>query len=114
MNEFVLIPTRSGEAIPIPKEGILVGRGPQATLQIADETVSRLHAEIFLEDGQVVVKDLDSLNGTTVNGMKISRAVVAIGDRIGIFRHEFTLSEAAETGEDAGVLSSLSADTGLG
>jgi hypothetical protein len=44
--------------------------------------VSRKHARIWIEDGQVNLEDFGSTNGTFVNGEKISRAVVNRGDRI--------------------------------
>ena len=51
---------------------IKVGRGKDNDEILNDSTVSRNHLQIFFgDDGLVVVTDLDSANGTTVNGKKI-------------------------------------------
>ena len=55
---------------------IRVGRGKNNDLILNDSTVSRNHLEIFFgDDGLVVVTDLNSANGTTVNGKKITGSV---------------------------------------
>jgi len=52
---------------------IKVGRGFENDEILNDSTVSRNHLEIFFgDDGLVVVTDLNSANGTTVNGKKIN------------------------------------------
>lgn len=52
---------------------IRVGRGKNNEVVLNDSTVSRNHLEIFFgDDGLVVVTDLNSANGTTVNGKKIT------------------------------------------
>jgi len=52
---------------------IKVGRGKNNDVILNDSTVSRNHLEIFFgDDGLVVVTDLNSANGTTVNGKKIT------------------------------------------
>lgn len=48
-----------------------IGRGREAILTLPHPLVSRLHCEIFERDGKLVVKDLESLNGTFVNNQKI-------------------------------------------
>jgi hypothetical protein len=55
-------------------ERVVVGRGSEADLRINDPGVSRLHAELRLEDaGDLVVEDLGSTNGTLVDGQRIER-----------------------------------------
>ena len=53
-----------------------IGRGREATLTLPHPLVSRVHCELFERNGMLVVKDLESLNGTFVNNQKI------IGERI--------------------------------
>lgn len=48
-----------------------IGRAREATLTLPHPLVSRKHCEIFEENGQLYVKDLDSLNGTYVNNQRI-------------------------------------------
>ncbi len=46
---------------------VVIGRGTDSTLTIKHPLLSRRHCEVYEENGQVIVKDLDSLNGTFVN-----------------------------------------------
>ncbi len=60
----------------------LIGRSSEA-LPIADATVSRRHAELTPDDGRWYLRDLDSANGTFVNGRKITdRVELSPGDQI--------------------------------
>lgn len=72
----------SGEHVVIGAQGIVVGRGQEADVRLADASVSRRHAELALIDGRPTVVDLQSTNGTTVNGERVQRAVLSDGDRI--------------------------------
>ncbi len=51
------------------REGYVIGRSPQSSeLLIADDSVSRRHARVFLRAGRLSIEDLGSANGTTVGG----------------------------------------------
>ncbi len=63
---------------------VVLGRAPEADLVIADDKASRLHAEIRFWAGDYVAKDLQSRNGTLLNEMPISVAVLHPGDTIRI------------------------------
>jgi len=56
---------------------ILVGRAPSADLRLADPRISRLHARIEMRDDGVYVEDLDSRNGTMVDGEAVTGAAAA-------------------------------------
>jgi len=70
------------ERLRIAGERVLVGRDPGCELVIADPTVSRRHAYLWVEDGQLVVEDAGSSGGTYVNGVRIERQVVLPGDSL--------------------------------
>lgn len=78
---------------PIPSQGLTIGRHSDNDVVLADElTVSRYHAVITLEQGQYVVYDRDSANGTWVNGQRVFRHVLVPGDRIQIWQSHFVFS----------------------
>ncbi|TNF63241.1 MAG: FHA domain-containing protein, partial [Deltaproteobacteria bacterium] len=80
----VLAGKLAGDKYAIEDE-LTLGRGDQAHVKLDDTLVSRMHARIFQhQNGSYIVEDLDSRNGTQVNGMAVTRQVLAYGDRIQI------------------------------
>lgn len=76
---------------------LIVGRELSSTLPVLDPVVSRRHAELRLaDDGTVDVCDLDSRNGTWVNGVRVSHATLTVGDTIAFGTIAFTLEQAGE------------------
>ncbi|MGC4089817.1 MAG: response regulator [Polyangiaceae bacterium] len=77
-----------------------IGRSPDASVMLDDPEISRLHARISLDaNGAFVIEDLESKNGTTVNGVRVERRVLAFGDRIRVGPHivlEFNGFDAVE------------------
>ncbi len=72
-----------GRVVPLPTGRSRLGRASSAFLQLQDDGVSRYHAEITLDgDGVVTVRDLESTNGTFVNGSKVERTMLREGDRL--------------------------------
>ena len=59
-----------------------LGRSSECQLVLADDTVSRMHAMIARAGDRFVLTDLESTNGTMVNGRPIKQAQVRAGDRI--------------------------------
>jgi pSer/pThr/pTyr-binding forkhead associated (FHA) protein len=71
-----------------------IGRGAQADFIFDAPLVSRLHCRLTGDpSGQLVVEDLGSTNGTTVNGTPTARAVLRAGDQVGVGRLNFTVIE---------------------
>ena len=63
---------------------LTIGRLPDSTLQIDDPDVSRNHAEIRLAGSDHLIEDLESKNGTYVNGLRIQSQLLSDGDEIAI------------------------------
>ena len=59
-----------------------IGRSPDSSIQISAKGISKNHAEIHIQESEIVVKDNNSTNGTYVNGIKIQKQTVEIGDQI--------------------------------
>jgi hypothetical protein len=71
-----------GERIVLGPEPITIGRLPESSVVVSDPNASRRHAEIRRSGNDVVVVDLNSTNGTRVNGAPIRERVLADGDEI--------------------------------
>jgi len=70
--------------VPLRSEPIAIGRDPQNEVTLDDRRVSRRHAEIRLRLGRYTLYDLQSTNGTLVNGRRIAEVVLSDEDRITI------------------------------
>ena len=70
-----------------------VGRGAEASLRLADATVSRLHGILSLEEGVAFVEDASSTNGVFVNGQRVQRAALKDGDTVsfGTARYQYRI-----------------------
>src|SRR5215468_8428660 len=64
----------------------MLGRGTDCDLRLVDPGVSRHHAELRVEDDQVVLVDLGSTNGTFVNGEPVRRVALTDGTRVTLGR----------------------------
>lgn len=74
--------TSQERSFPLTQPVTVLGRGAEADVRVVDTGVSRLHAELHLEDSGVRLVDLQSTNGTLVNGSRVSNAMLSDGDRI--------------------------------
>ncbi len=93
--------SRRGAVETFRKPEVTVGRGPANDVAFNawhDLNVSTRHAEIRLEGDSWVLHDLQSLNGTFVNGERVTRAVLRDGDEIGLGQEGPRLSFQQVTG----------------
>ena len=73
-----------GGAVPIGDKALVIGRSKDCDVPLADGNVSRRHAELGRSEEGFVLRDLDSTNGTMVNGRRIRSATIGAGDEITI------------------------------
>ena len=88
-----LILTLEGKVIreyEIEGHGLSIGRRHGNDIQINDLTLSGRHAQIFNISDNVYIEDLDSTNGTLVNGCHIKKVALEHGDIIQIGHHQLT------------------------
>ncbi|MGD8318412.1 MAG: DUF4388 domain-containing protein [Myxococcales bacterium] len=72
-----------GGEFPLPESGeIVIGRSSELDMVLVEDMVSRRHAKISVDNGDIFLEDLGSTNGSFVNGEKITRTKLAEGDRI--------------------------------
>lgn len=69
--------------LPIP---VTIGREEGNLLRLNDERISRFHAKVQQEDGDVILTDLESTNGTRVNGAPVQIRRLRAGDQINVGR----------------------------
>ena len=79
----VQLPGLSPVSHVLKDDTITVGRMKGNTILIDDASVSLMHARISQKNGEVFLKDLNSTNGTTINGQPVSEAKLRHRDRIG-------------------------------
>lgn len=70
--------------VPLTADPITVGRDPKNDIVLDDRRISRRHAEVRLRLGRYTLYDLQSTNGTFVNGRRIAEVVLSDDDRITI------------------------------
>lgn len=82
----LIIFSRDGiRAVPLSEGAhVVIGRSEPADVTIRDESLSRQHLTVALENGKVWLEDLDSTNGTWVEGARIDRAQVGPGVALAI------------------------------
>ena len=68
-----------------------IGRVEDNTFQIAEPSVSSHHCEILLRGSDVVVRDLNSTNGTFINGEKVAESVIKPGQILRLGQIEMRL-----------------------
>jgi hypothetical protein len=73
-----------GPAVVLGTDPVLIGRDPQNDVVFDDRRVSRKHAEIRLRLGRYTLYDLQSTNGTYVNGRRVAEKVLDDGDKISV------------------------------
>jgi pSer/pThr/pTyr-binding forkhead associated (FHA) protein len=71
-----------------------IGRAPRADFRVDAALVSRVHCRLTAGAADLEVVDLESTNGTFVNGARVDRAVLKTGDRLGVGKVEFVVSRS--------------------
>jgi pSer/pThr/pTyr-binding forkhead associated (FHA) protein len=88
----------SGVTHELVDEAITIGRGPDNTIVVNDPSISTHHAQLLLEGDTYRLKDLDSTNGTRVNGKPVTERVLRFDDRIRFGAAEARYESSEEVG----------------
>jgi FHA domain-containing protein len=104
--------------VDLPQGVVRIGRSldNQVVLADADKGVSRAHAELHVQNGRYVIVDLQSQNGTWLNGLRVQRAEVRPDAEIGIgtYRLRLRYGPAVPVAIDRAVTTSLDSATLVG
>jgi diguanylate cyclase (GGDEF)-like protein len=78
----VLAGSNLGEMYKLEKDRTVIGRSEKADIRLIDDGISRDHAQLVKDQGQFVLEDMGSTNGTYCNGDRVQRQALAEGDKI--------------------------------
>src|SRR4051812_6072657 len=93
MPLFRLVSTTGDQSFELVEgRTLIVGRGLTSDIAIYDPTISRRHAELTVSVDGVQVRDLDSSNGTCINGTRIGAGRLTIDDSITFGKVAFRLA----------------------
>jgi hypothetical protein len=80
--------------VPLGTRPVTIGRSPDNDIPIDNLAVSNYHARVYVEAGSLVVEDLNSLNGSFLNDIRVERAMLKDGDAILIGKHHILVDQA--------------------
>ena len=86
---------------------VTIGREEGNGLRLNDERVSRFHAKVQQDNGDIILTDLESTNGTRVNGTVVQIRRLRIGDRVCVGRSLLLFGSNEEIANRMATLSSL-------
>ena len=82
--------------VPLGTRPVTIGRAPDNDIHIDNLAVSNYHARVYVEAGSLVVEDLNSLNGSFLNDIRIERAMLKDGDVILIGKHHILVDQTRD------------------
>ena len=96
----------AGRRFPLSKARTVIGRGGDADITLPDKGTSRRHVEVLWDGKRGMVRDLNSTNGSRLDGQQVSQALLADGQTITIGRTNmvFRVIAQATNGADAATL----------
>ena len=93
-----LIPMGGGDAIPLIRDQMTMGRRESCDICLHFPNVSGSHCELSYKDGYWIVQDLGSTNGIKVNGTRVNKKVLSPGDTITIAKHTYRIEYTPPVG----------------
>jgi pSer/pThr/pTyr-binding forkhead associated (FHA) protein len=83
-NLVIITGPSSGRKVPLLPMTMSIGREHDNNIELKDPEVARYHARVLFESGRFILEDLESSNGTWLNGEQIKQSALVNGDRIKI------------------------------
>src|ERR1019366_3605252 len=80
--------------VPLGTRPVTIGRAPDNDIPIDNLAVSNYHARVYVEAGSLVVEDLNRLNGSFRNDIRVERAMLKDGDTILIGKHHIIVDQS--------------------
>jgi len=79
---IVLAGGNLGKMFKVDSDEVIIGRSSDAKIRLDDDGISRKHARVFMDKGELWIEDLKSANGTIINGDRIDVRKLHDGDKI--------------------------------
>jgi pSer/pThr/pTyr-binding forkhead associated (FHA) protein len=96
-----LVPVGGGDAIPLIRPNLILGRRESCDICLHFPNISGQHCELSFEEGYWWIKDLNSTNGVKVNGMRVQRKLLHPNDEIIIAKRRYTIQYTLIAGRRA-------------
>ena len=96
MSIYELVLEVDGEDVarfPVKDTGVTIGRSQDADIMLKGALVSRKHARLWYEKDLLMVEDLGSRNGISINKTKTLRGILKLGDTLTIGEHDLNIEE---------------------
>jgi adenylate cyclase len=87
-----LVPLGGGDNIPLLRQTLVVGRRESCDVVLRFSNVSGQHCQLLLENGYWFVQDMNSQNGTKVNGSRVVRKRLDPGDLLAVAKQKYTIN----------------------
>ena len=87
-----LLPVSGGDPVPLLKEQLLVGRRESCDIVLRFSNVSSHHCQLECHGGYWFVRDLNSKNGTRVNGVRVTEKRLDPGDELRVAKHKYRVN----------------------
>lgn len=79
----ILSGSQAGQIVPLAVGYNIIGRSPSCQVKLASNSVSKEHATVLLtEDGKMILTDMNSRNGSFVNGLRVQNQKLNPGDKL--------------------------------
>lgn len=87
-----LTPVGGGDPIPLLKKTLLIGRRESCDIVLRFANVSAHHCTLTLDSGYWFIEDMNSRNGTKVNGVRVqTKKRLDPGDSLAVAKHQYTI-----------------------
>ena len=96
-----LVPAGGGDAIPLVRAVMTVGRRESCDICMKFPNISGIHCELSFKDGYWFVRDLNSTNGVKVNGTRVTSKMVYPKDEIAIGKRSYVIHYELPAGKRA-------------
>lgn len=93
-----LVPVGGGDAIPLIRPLLTVGRRESCDICLRFPNISGMHCELNFQDGCWHIRDLGSTNGIKVNGVRVRKKVLMPGDEVAIAKRRFRINYTPPVG----------------